>query len=71
MDSQAFLYLGVQPGIGGWDVVTEEEGEDEGGGFFSWLAASAFTLAAVSMVGTILNIVDDIVSGKPLIVIYH
>lgn len=119
LGSSAFLYPMPQPGIGGWDVVSEEEGggeeggagtesgeaEDEGGGFFSWLAtvifvlvvifapviaacwlaATAITLASVTvaflgalgavtaagMVGTVLNVVDDVLSGKPLIEVYN
>ena len=123
LNSSAFLYPQPQPGIGGWDVVSEEgtsggeeesggaagsesgDVEDEGGGFFSWLAtvifvlvvifapivaacwlaATAITLATVTLaflgslgavtaaglVGTVLNVVDDVVPGQPLIEIYN
>ena len=111
VNSEAFFYPVPQPGLGGWDLVTEdegggeEEGEDEGGGFFSWLAtvicvlvciiapiiavmwlaATAITIAALTsallgvvgaigaagIVGSTLNVVDDIIHGNPLIEIWN
>jgi len=53
MNEEAFFYPVPQPGIGGWDLVTEEEGgeeegeEDEGGGFFSWLATVVCVLVCI------------------------
>jgi len=111
VNGEAFFYPVPQPGLGGWDLVSEdegggeEEGEDEGGGFFSWLAtvfcvlvcivapivaavwlaAAAITIAAVTtavlgvvgalgvagIIGSTLNVVDDIINGRPLIQIWN
>ena len=55
INSEAFFYPVPQPGLGGWDLVSEEGGggegdgdeEDEGGGFFSWLATVVCVLVCI------------------------